>query len=138
MQREVEVLYARQLTLERSLAVLYPDAAGESIAPITPFRHGKRGDLSRFLLGLIQQAGPDGLDTPTLARRCAEEFAIPIEGIGRLNTYARDIVRSRLRDLSEQGRVELMGYDHRGRARWRLPQTASLDELRRQTQVLSE
>lgn len=98
----------------------------------TAERYGGYGGLTRFLLGLIQAAGPDGIDTRQLTMCAAGHFDVLVASKADLSRYRKGAISFALRALRSKGTIESTHGNNARPGIWRMraPQSAFSDLLR--------
>lgn len=108
-----------------------PDAAG------TVRRHrqsyGQRGALQAFLVQTLQNAADVGLSAREVTQLASAHFALDFVSKAEFNSYLRNSVQPRLRELREKGQVENSSSTGQDATLWRWRRSMTFADLTRLT-----
>jgi hypothetical protein len=122
---EIARLHALVVALNTSIRLtelrVRPDAAGS----VQRHRqsYGRRGALQAFLVQTLQDAADVGLSAREVTRLASAHFGLDFVGKAEFNSYLRNSVQPRLRELREKGQVENTSSTGRDATLWRWKQS---------------
>jgi hypothetical protein len=125
LDAEIARLHSQVAALDTSVrlveARVRPDAAGS----VQRHRqnYGGRGALQAFLVQSLQDAADVGLSAREMTLLASAEFGLDFVSKAEFNSYLRNSVQPRLRELREQGQVENLSRPGRAAMLWRRKRT---------------
>lgn len=121
LDAEIARLHALVSTLDTSIRLaersVRPDAAGS----VRRHRqnYGRRGDLQAFLVQTLRNAADVGLSAREVTLLASAHFGLEFVSKAEFNSYLRNSVQPRLRELRGKGQVENTSSTGRDATLWR-------------------
>jgi hypothetical protein len=120
LDTEIARLHALVAALDTSVRLVEervrPDAAGS----VRRHRqnYGRRGALQAFIVQTLQDAAEVGLSAPEVTLLVSAHFGLDFVSKAEFNSYLRNSVQPRLRELREKGQVENSSSTGRDATLW--------------------
>lgn len=122
IQAELTSLHQKIASFDMALGMVdsrvNPAAAGTIRG--TAERYGGKGGLTRFLLALVQDAGPEGIDTRQLTLCAAGHFDVLVASKADLARYRKGSISFALRALRSKGTLESTNGNNARPGVWRM------------------